>query len=441
MPKNKPKITIFHCTMIYTGGGERIVLGQIKGLRERGYEVDCLTPILDKKRCYPDIIDQYPISTFLPQLPDWVPFRHGAWLVLSSLLVPIFASRFKETDLFLGENQPGTWLAFVTARLLKKPYLIYTCHPNKMVYPRRLSRKQLWKNQADFYWLSLFFEPFKPILRFFDRLSFSGSQRPVLTNGFFIGREFAKIYQTRWKGCPSGAPFIKEKDQLLANNNVFEGELRVGELKIKKPYLLYVGRHEVWKRIDLAIKALAKVVKEYPEVRLVVYGPFSEHTKALKKLAVRLGLKDKVVFIPGGGRQADLKQLYFNATAYVFPSQKEDFGIVIIEAMGAGVPVVAWRSGGPTDIVVDGRTGFLAKPFSIDDFAQKTLNLLKDKPLRQKMGLASWQRVKDHFSWEKHLNILEEEIKKALGKGNEGEKPLKLKKSWQTGNDEPRGIS
>ncbi|GAI52225.1 unnamed protein product, partial [marine sediment metagenome] len=142
--------------------------------------------------------------------------------------------------------------------------------------------------------------------------------------------------------------------------------------------------------------------------------PFQPHTQTLKKMAKRLNLKDKVLFSPGGRNQEELKKLYFNAAVYVFPSKKEDFGIVIIEAMGAGVPVVAWKSGGPTDIVVNGKTGFLAKPFMVGDFAQKILKLLKDKKLRQKMSLVSWQRVKTHFSWEKHLDILEKEIKKAL---------------------------
>jgi glycosyltransferase involved in cell wall biosynthesis len=268
-----------------------------------------------------------------------------------------------------------------------------------MIYPRNLSRKQIWKNQTDFYWLSLFFEPFKPILKFFDKLSFTSSHCPVLVNGYFIGREFEKVYQTAWKGCPSGAPFVKRKNGGL-NNNVFKGEIRAGKLKIKKPYLLYVGRHEVWKRIDLAIKVLAEVVKNYPDVRLVVRGPFSAHTKDF--------------FSPGGSNQKELKKLYFNAAAYVFPSKKEDFGIVIIEAMGAGVPVVAWNSGGPTDIIVHGKTGFLAKPFSLNDFAKKTLKILQDKKLRQKMSRASRQRVKNHFSWQRHLDILEKAIKKVI---------------------------
>ena len=415
MMKKKIKITIFHCTLIYTGGGERIVFGQIDGLKKRGYDVSCFAPVLDREKCYPDIINKYPVFTFLPQLPKFIPFRHAILLLLTCLLAPFLAFKFKDTDLFIGENQPGTYLAFVISKVLGKPYLIYTCHPNKMVYPRKLSRDQLWKNQRDFYWLSLMFEPLKPILRILDRISFTSSKSPVLINGFFIGREFAKIYKTRWIGCPSGAPFIRSKEKLLKNGDAFKGEIEMDGKTIKKPYLLYVGRHEVWKSIDLAIKAMPNIVKKYSDVRLVVQGPFSAHTQDLKELAKEIGMEEKVIFLPSTIGQENLRKLYFNACVYVFPSKKEDFGIVIIEAMGAGIPVVAWNSGGPTDIVLNGQTGYLAKPFDIDDFSLKVVKILKDKRLHEKMVLASWQRVKEQFSWEKHLDILEREIKNSLG--------------------------
>lgn len=414
MTKRRPKITLFHCSFIYTGGGERIAFGQMDGLREKGYRIECFAPVMDKKLCYPDIINKYPVKTLLPQLPSWFPFHHGILLLATSALMPLLAFRFKNTDLFLGENQPGTWLAFVCAKVLKKPYLVYTCHPNKMVYPRRLSRKQIWKNQKDFYWLSLFFEPFKPILRGIDRISFVSSKSPVLVNGFFIGREFGRIYQVPWLGCPSGAPYIKEEGKIIKNNRVFEGEVDVGGIKIKKPFILYVGRHEVWKRIDLAIKSMVKTVKRFPDVRLVIRGPFSSHTEDLKALAKKLGLEKKIIFSEEKGKQEEVRDLYFNAAVYVFPSKKEDFGIVIIEAMGAGVPVVAWNSGGPTDIVLDGETGFLAKPFSLADFSQKVVKILKDRELRHRMSLASWKRVRNDFSWGRHIEILDGEIKKKL---------------------------
>ncbi len=410
----KPKIAIFHCGFIYTGGGERIVIEQLKHLLKRGYQVSCFTPVMDAKHCYPDIFNKYSVKTFLPQLPEWFPLKHAILLLLTSFLAPFLAFRFRDTDLFIGENQPGTWLAYVISRLLGKPYIIYTCHPNRMVYPRNLSRKEIWRNQKDFYWLSIFFEFLKPILKYLDRVSFTNSDFPVLVNGYSVGQEFERIYRVPWIDCPSGAPFVKEKSKILTNSDVFKGEIEIGKVRINKPYLLYVGRHEVWKRIDLAIKAMAEIIKVYPHVKLIIQGPDSRHTETLEKLVKELHLQDKILFFTDDQSQERLRKLYFNTVALLFPSEKEDFGIVIIEAMGAGVPVVAWKSGGPKDIIVNKQTGFLAKPFSLDDFAQKAVLILGDETLRRQMSLASWERVKNHFSWEKHINILEKEIQKIL---------------------------
>ncbi|MBN1263780.1 MAG: glycosyltransferase family 4 protein [Candidatus Pacebacteria bacterium] len=406
----KPKITIFHCSFIYTGGGERIVFGQVEELLKRGFEVEVFAPVIDEKKCYPDIIKKYSIKTLLPQLPGWFPFRHAILMLLTSALMPVLALRFKKTDLFIGENQPGVWLAYLCSKVLGKPYLIYTCHPNKMIFPRNLSREQIWKNQPDFYFLSILFIPFKKVVAFLDRISFRGSGRRILTNGFFIGRETAKTYGVDWLGCPSGAPFVKT----VKNNNSLKGKIRVGDLEIKKPYLLYVGRHEVWKRIDLAIKAFKKITAKHPDLRFVIRGQFTCHTDDLKKLVEKSGLKDRVLFSRGGTNQNELRRLYFNGLLYVFPSKKEDFGIVIIEAMGAGLPVVAWNRGGPRDIVIDGQTGYLAKPYSVDDFAEKILKLLESPSLRKKMSQAGARRIKKEFTWQKHGDILEKEIREIL---------------------------
>ena len=119
------KIALLHCSFIYTGGGERIVLEQIEHLRKDGHDVVCYAPVLDKKKCFPDIIDSYGVKTFLPQLPEWVPFRFGLLLLLTCLFAPFFIFSFRSVDLFIGENQPGIWLAFVFSKILRKPYIAY----------------------------------------------------------------------------------------------------------------------------------------------------------------------------------------------------------------------------------------------------------------------------------------------------------------------------
>src|SRR3989442_11801274 len=72
------RIAVFHCGFTYSGGGERLVIEEVLGLRRRGYEVECYAPTVDASRCYPDLIGEVRVKTFLPQLPRWFPFREAA---------------------------------------------------------------------------------------------------------------------------------------------------------------------------------------------------------------------------------------------------------------------------------------------------------------------------------------------------------------------------
>ncbi len=109
------RIAIFHCGFIYTGGGERIVIEEVKGLRKRGFKVDCYVPIYEPGLSYPDIIKSLGVRTFLTPLPRWLPLRLAWQMLLTCGLMPFLAGRFKQYDVIIGPNQPGAYLAWVTA--------------------------------------------------------------------------------------------------------------------------------------------------------------------------------------------------------------------------------------------------------------------------------------------------------------------------------------
>ncbi len=100
--KESLKIAVFHCGFAYSGGGERLVLEEVMGLRRLGHDVACYAPTLDKVACFPDFIEEVGVSTFLPQLPKWFPLRDALAMVLSSLLAPLLALRFRDIEVFVG---------------------------------------------------------------------------------------------------------------------------------------------------------------------------------------------------------------------------------------------------------------------------------------------------------------------------------------------------
>jgi glycosyltransferase involved in cell wall biosynthesis len=408
----KATIAIFHCGFVYSGGGERIVLEEARCLRKRGYQVKVYAPTVDEKACYPDLLGELKVKTFLPEIFEKLPFRDALRMVASSLLAPILAINFRQVDLFLGANQPGAWIAYCMAAVLKKPYLVYLNQPNRLVYPRKIDRQKGWQTRRDYYLLARIIKKAKPFIRWADKVSFT-SGKAILVNGNYISQVIKEIYQKPLVICPGGAYPQPLKKLRLNPQTAFQGEFKIRGKKITKPYILITNRHEPQKKFDYVIKAIKEVLKEKPETLLVIPGPFTSHTSKLIKLSKRLKIDQKVLFL-GQISETDLQKLYQEAAVYCYPAPDEDFGLGPLEAGVWGVPTVAWNYGGPTVTVIDGKTGYLAKPYRIKDYARGIIMLLSDPKKRTQMGKAAWKRVKNDFSWGKHVDILEEEIKKNL---------------------------
>ena len=292
--------------------------------------------------------------------------------------------------------------------MLKKPYFVYLSQPNRVLYPRD---NEDWQNVRDYYVLSKIINGiFRKPIELLDKWSITGGE-DLFINGKFVAKEIVRIYKPKkWTDCPGGAHLAPRK---VLNSDRFSGSVSVNGHTPAKPYVLYTSRHEPWKRFNWAIEVISKVIKKYPNVKLVIPGAETTVTPKLVKQAKKLGITDRVIFT-GPIKQDALWKLYQNAAVYIFTSPKEDLGIVVQEAQAAGVPVVAWAAGGPTVTVEDKKTGFLIKPFDKDKMAEKISYLLKNPQVRDQMGKAAWIHIKNKFSWEKHVDIIEKEFKKVL---------------------------
>jgi len=408
----QPRIALFHCGFIYSGGGERIVLEEARHLRKRGYKVEVYAPTLDPKRCFPQMVREIGVKTFLSTKARYIPGGYAFSMIASSLLAPILAKNFKDVDVFIGANQPGAWIAFCMARVLRKPYVIYLNQPNRVIYPRPVDREYGWTTTVKDYQalFTLFNKVFKSPLSWLDKLSITQADA-VFVNGSYIAGVIENIYATKTTDAPAASYAYKAKDLRFKGNA--KGTLTIGSSKITKPYALITNRHDPQKRFDFVLVAMARVIKSFPQAQLVIPGPFTDHTKKLKSLTKDLGIEGNVLFL-GQVSESDLQKLYKHAYVYCYPSPEEDFGLGPIEAGGWGVPSVAWKHGGPTVTVEDGVTGFLAKPYDVKDYAEHMLTLFKNTTLRAKMGKASWKRTKEVFSWENHVDTIETFLKKLL---------------------------
>jgi D-inositol-3-phosphate glycosyltransferase len=169
------------------------------------------------------------------------------------------------------------------------------------------------------------------------------------------------------------------------------------DLPVDESIVLFVGRIEPLKGIDVAVRAVAQLPT--PARLLVVGGDGQDAGRkdALLELASELGVEGRVTFVDAIPH-ADLPLYYNAADVCVVPSYYESFGLVALEAMSCGLPVVASRVGGLKETVIDGHTGYLVPWRCADSFAERLGLLLSDETLRRRMGREA-RREAERFRW------------------------------------------
>jgi D-inositol-3-phosphate glycosyltransferase len=175
--------------------------------------------------------------------------------------------------------------------------------------------------------------------------------------------------------------------------------------------LLFVGRIEPLKGLNVLIEAIGIMhqkerLKENPFCLAIIGGEPDESTEQtniemsrIKSLSEQQGLKDFVFFL-GKQSQDSLPYYYSAAEAVVLPSQYESFGMVALEAMACGVPVVASQIGGLAYLVQDGVTGYTVPVDDPTELANRLSSLLLDPSLRERMGSQAVKVAQD-YAWDK----------------------------------------
>ena len=152
-----------------------------------------------------------------------------------------------------------------------------------------------------------------------------------------------------------------------------------------KQNILFLGRLERRKGLIYLIKAYQQVKQEIPDSRLIIAGPGTRLRKPYEKWIRNQGLED-VVFV-GYVSESDKPRYYKTADVYCSPAtSRESFGIVLLEAMAVGKPIVASNIDGYNDVVTHGEDGLLVPPKDSRGLAQALISVLSNKTLRQQMG-------------------------------------------------------
>jgi glycosyltransferase involved in cell wall biosynthesis len=242
----------------------------------------------------------------------------------------------------------------------------------------------------------------------FGRSAFLQAAWPIAAAVVAVERLIPRVYRrvdflavsesSRQDLIERGVP--ADRIDLLHNGIVFP-DLEPKPIAERPRRIVYLGRLETYKRIDLLLRAVARLAATDPELELVIVGRGDERPR-LERLADVLGIGQRTRFT-GFVSDGERDRLVASSRVYVCPSVKEGWGITVIEANALGVPAVATNAPGLRDAVRDGRTGVLVEDGPPESFVARLANavgtLLDDEERlgRFSVEAASWAR---RFDWE-----------------------------------------
>lgn len=383
------------------GGAERLVVDAALALCRKGHQVHLFTAHHDPTHCFPETADgQLEVTC----VGDWLPRSTfgrlmALWAYVRMVYVALYlvvASGLAFDVVFV--DQVSACIPFL--RLRRQAKVLFYCHfPDQLLTQRRTMLKKFYRY-------------------FLDSLEEWTTRQAdcVLVNSHFTAGVYCDTF-----------PSIAAPPSVLYPSLDFDKFDKYSSLTLKDVGLdmndtcmfLSLNRFERKKNINLALESFGVLVDKVGEHRaaalhLVLAGGYDhnlqenvDHYTELVTSAKSLGIADKVTFLKSPEDRVKVALLRA-AKCLLYTPDKEHFGIVPVEAMYLGTPVVAVDSGGPRETVVSGETGFLTQQ-TPEAFAEAMETFVTGRSDRRAMGDAAHSRVVNNFSFIKfseHLNYI-----------------------------------
>jgi glycosyltransferase involved in cell wall biosynthesis len=265
---------------------------------------------------------------------------------------------------------PQGFLAHVTNKLTKKPYVV-TAHAGDVFTLKNNLLKKLAKSTLK-------------------------NSSYCTVNSSYTKKAVDNICKTtRIEVIPMGVNLksfnMKKKSNFLKRN--FKA----------KDIILFVGRLAEKKGLEYLIKAMPDVIRKFRNAKLLVIGKGPTENK-LKQLTKKLNLDRKIIFL-GKMSNEQLPKYYASSDVFVGPSiitksgDTEGLGIVFLEAISSGIPVIGTNVGGIPDIIKNNKTGLLVEQKNSKELSKAIIKMISDNKLRKKLQYNAYQHIKEVYNW------------------------------------------
>src|SRR3989344_293024 len=312
--------------------------------------------------------------------PKWLPLLWQIWKIVRQNKIKLIQ---------VGQILPVGTAVYILNKFLKIPYMVY-CHGMDVMMAAQSLRKKILA-------------------------------RKILKNAEFIAAnsEFTKEKILEYGVRPQDVAVVYPCPNMRLFRKVTPQEIDALKNKYNlrgKKIILTAGRLVERKGHDVVLGALHKLKESVPEAHYVIIGegPMEE---AVKQMVKTLGLEDSVSLI-GKVSDYELAAWYEICDVFVMISRQlknedaEGFGIVYLEANMFGKPVIAGKSGGVAEAVLDNETGILVEPTDQYEIISAMEKLLKNPEEARQLGENGRRRVENEFQWEKQAEPLIERIMK-----------------------------
>jgi glycosyltransferase involved in cell wall biosynthesis len=381
--------------LLVEGGGERQCVSLARELSRQGHDVTLYTSAYDRDGCFPQICKSLKIRDvgrgLFPRITR--PRVLRGYLDMRAL-----ASRVQESHpIWNPHHWPAEWGA---VRLKKKlgGAVVWMCNdvPNfyekahKPGSPRGILGRLLYR--LDY---------------LYDR-----AQTRKIDLILFLSRwaegEFKAIYPARSQVVRSGA----DPDRFKPGGDGQKIRSRFGYAD-NDFVVLWLGIIMPHRRLQDAIEAVAKLKQKGVTVRLLLAGSgetFPDYFASLKSTTRELGLEDRVTF---AGKVPDeaMRDFYCACDVFLFPNEKQTWGLAVLEAMSCGRPVLVSRGAAVHEVLTDGESAVLFPPRDTDALAQCMERLVSIPDYRARIAQAGMQLVRSQFNWEQFAR----QVTKACG--------------------------
>ncbi|MFH1457110.1 MAG: glycosyltransferase family 4 protein [Patescibacteria group bacterium] len=371
------KIAHIICTFPpYKGGIGNVAYEQVKKLVDLGHEVTVFTP------AHGGTEKEENNDFEIKRLKSLIKFGNSAFL-------PQLLFKLKKFDVvqlhypFFGTAEIA-WLAKKFG-LIKKLVIFY---------------------HMDFLPKNIFFNFFSLPDKLIKKSLLNSADKIIVSSLDYINelsiKKYFKNNKEKFVDIPFGSQFAGVEVKEKPFHKIRAGILFVGVL----------DRAHRFKGVDVLLKSFKKVLEKNNNIKLNIVGGGNMKEEYIK-LAKKLGVINKVNFA-GKVSDEELKNYYNNCDFLVLPSTDsgEAFGLVLVEAMSFGKPVIASNLPGVRTVCEDNINGFLVEPRNINDLYNKMLKLIENKDLAEKIGKKSRELVDEKYSWQIHVKKLEEVYKK-----------------------------